>query len=94
LYQQKTGVPVRVPLPPDLSANLAKLTLTGGLLFCFEIRRPESVADHYRGKLAVAGKAAGVGNAHPHRFRDTFAVRLLEKEYRSKPFRSCSDTRM
>jgi integrase/recombinase XerD len=79
LYQQKTGVPVRVPLPPDLSLDLSKLTLTGGYYFILNSDRTSSVADRYRRKLAAAGKAAGVSNAHPHRFRDTFAVRLLEK---------------
>jgi integrase/recombinase XerD len=79
LYQQKTGVPVRCPLPPDLVADLAKQPTTGGFYFVVQSDNFMSVAEYYRQKLAKAGNAAGVENARPHRFRDTFAVRLLEK---------------
>jgi integrase/recombinase XerD len=79
LYQQKTGIPVRVPLPPDLIADLAKQPTTGGFYFAVASDNPISIAEYYRQKLTKAGKAAGVANARPHRFRDTFAVRLLEK---------------
>lgn len=90
LYQAKTGQPVWVPLPPDLVADLQKLTLTGGFYFAVESDRPETVAEYYRVKLTKTAEAAGLipkkqkgverkNVFHPHRFRDTFAVRLLEK---------------
>ena len=78
LYQQKTGQPVWVPLPPDLMADLGKLPLTGGFYFAVESDKPPSIAEYYRQKLAKAGESAGVPHAHPHRFRDTFAVNLLQ----------------
>jgi integrase/recombinase XerD len=78
LYQQKTGVPVWVPLPPDLLSDLSALTLTGGYYFVVESAFPVSVAEYYRQKLKKAAKAAKVDDAHPHRFRDTFAVNLLQ----------------
>jgi len=79
LYQQKTGVPVRVPLPPDLVKDLGKLKLVAGKYFVTQSERPEAIAENYRLKLNRAAKKAKVSNAHPHRWRDTFAVRLLEK---------------
>jgi site-specific recombinase XerD len=33
---------------------------------------------HHSRKLAL-GKRAGIGGAHPHRFRDTFAVDMLSR---------------
>ncbi len=72
-------MPVRVPLPTDLIADLTKLTLVGGFDFVVESELPSSVAEYYRVKLGKAATKAKVKGAHPHRFRDTFAVRLLEK---------------
>ncbi|MGH9452040.1 MAG: recombinase family protein [Terriglobia bacterium] len=42
-------------------------------------RHPRRVAEYYRGKLLRAAKKAKVEDAHPHRRRDSLAVRLLEK---------------
>jgi len=78
LYQQKTGVPVWVPLPPDLLADLAQVKPTGGFFFVVESDHSVSVAEYYRQKLTKAAKLAKVEHAHPHRFRDTFAVNLLQ----------------
>lgn len=88
LYQQKTGVGVRVPLPPDLIADLEKLPLTGGFYFVVKSENPVSIAEYYRVKLKKAGKLAGVANAHPHRFRDTLPADFLRKACRSKRFQS------
>ncbi len=79
LYQQKTGVPVRVPLPPDLLRDLKKLAPFAGMYFRVASERPASIAEYYRVKLLKAAKKANVAHAHPHRWRDSFAVRLLEK---------------
>ncbi len=79
LYTQKTGVPVFVPVPPDLLTDLGNLALTAGYYFAVESDKPSTVAEYYRIKLRKAAHACGVKNAHPHRWRDTFAVRLLEK---------------
>lgn len=74
LYTQKTGVPVMCPLPPDLLADLEKLSPVGGFFFAIESERPESIAEYYRVKLARIDK-----KFRPHRFRDTFATNLLLK---------------
>jgi integrase len=91
LYQQKTGVPVWIPLPPDLVADLRTLKPVGGMYFATESDYPASIAEYYRQKLFKAAIEAGLmqkrkkgeprrkNPIHPHRFRDTFAVRLLEK---------------
>jgi integrase/recombinase XerD len=76
-YAQKTGHPVWVPLPPDLIDDLAKIPLIGGFYFVVESDRAITVAEYYRVKLEKAAKKAGVLKAHPHRFRDSFACRLL-----------------
>jgi len=91
LYTQKTGTPVMLPLPPDLLHDLSQLPLTGGFFFAVQSTAPVSIAERYRQKLNQAAIKAGLGKkkvkgtprgknvVHPHRFRDTFAVRLLEK---------------
>jgi integrase len=73
LYQAKTGQPVWVPLPPHLVEELAELPLTGGYYFAVESDNPTSIAEYYRKKLHKIQNGF-----HAHRFRDTFAVRLLQ----------------
>jgi integrase/recombinase XerD len=80
LYMQKTRVPVRVPLPDFLVHELGQLPLTGG--YYFWNRNGESklatATGNARRTFRKLFKAAGLkGHAHPHRLRDTFAVRLL-----------------
>ena len=91
LYSQKTGTPVRIPLPPDLLQDLCHLKLVGGFYFAVESSDPMNIAEYYRRRLNKVAIAAGLAHPrkkgsprtkhaiHPHRFRDTFAVRLLEK---------------
>jgi len=73
IYQAKTGQPVWVPLPPDLVQDLGKLTLVGGYYFAVESEKPESIAEYYRKKIHKIQDGF-----HAHRFRDTFAVNLLQ----------------
>jgi len=81
LYQQKTKVPVYVPLPEFVVSELAKLPLTGGYYFWKREGDSdlETATGNARRAFRKAFKAAKLaGHAHPHRFRDTFAVRLLQ----------------
>jgi integrase len=90
LYTQKTGTPVLCPLPPDFLADLQKLPLVGGFYFAVQSVAPVSIAERYRQKLNQAAIKAGLGKKkvkgtprekniiHPHRFRDTAAVRWLQ----------------
>lgn len=79
LYTQKTGVPVYVPVPDSLTNLLAGLKPVGGYLFLRgESTRLETCTDLWRRQLRHVFKSAGIKNGHPHRFRDTFAVELLQ----------------
>lgn len=78
LYQAKTKAWVFVPVPPVLQEALAKSTLRGGYYFLRgESTRLETVTDLWRRTLAKVFTSAGIPDAHPHRFRDTFAIALL-----------------
>jgi len=91
LHTEKTGVPVFLPLPPDLVGDLQQLPLVGGFYFATESDNPISIAEYYRQKLLKAAVKAGLmekrkkgeprrkNPVHPHRFRDTFACNLLMK---------------
>ena len=50
----------------------------------------ETASDLWRRKLAVVFKAAKVEGGHPHRFRHTFAIELLN-DYRLKAGRILDD---
>jgi len=81
LYQQKTKVPVYVPLPDFVVSELANLPLTGGYYFWKREGESdlETATGNARRAFRKAFRAANLaGHAHPHRFRDTFAVRLLQ----------------
>lgn len=79
LYTQKTGVPVYVPIPDSLTNLLAGLNPVAGYLFLRgESTRLDTCTDLWRRQLARVFKNAEISNGHPHRFRDTFAVELLQ----------------
>jgi integrase/recombinase XerD len=79
LRQEKTGEPVYVPLPLFLVQELNALPLFYDYFFVSGSIRKETVANNWRRKLDKVFENAGVEGAHPHRFRDTFAVNLLSK---------------
>lgn len=80
LRTEKTGTPVYVPIPEFVVAELKSLPLHGG--YFFWRRAGESLLDTATGNarraLRKISKAAGIKGMHPHRFRDSFAVGLLE----------------
>lgn len=79
LQTRKRRKTVRIPLHPDLAASIAAhlrvLRSRGPLLFPATHGRPLSMAQRLRRLCA----AAGIENGHPHRFRDTFSVELLQR---------------
>lgn len=79
LRQEKTGEPVYVPLPPSLVEELRAIPLTNGHFFCTGVGRKQTTTNNWRERLNKVFKDAKVDGAHPHRFRDTFAVNLLNK---------------
>jgi integrase/recombinase XerD len=80
LYTAKTGTPVYIPIPEFLARELAARPVHGGYLFLRgESTRLDTATDMWRRQLAKVFTRAGIAGAHPHRFRDTFAVSLLER---------------
>lgn len=78
LYTHKTGVPVYVPLPNvavDALESMPKKTPQ--YFFWTGQGKPETMAGNARRTLRRLFRRAGIPDAHPHRFRDTFAVELL-----------------
>lgn len=77
----KTGVPLKVLLHPDAVAALEALPAPGGNPTYFFWSGNGDIDDCSKSlwrTVARIGKLAGV-HAHPHRFRDTFAVELLTR---------------
>jgi integrase/recombinase XerD len=79
LYSAKTGVPVRVPLPPVTLDALAVLPIAGDCYFWSKEGLPKTRVANFQSMLTSVFKTAGVTGGHAHRFRDTFAVELLLK---------------
>ncbi len=80
LYMAKTGVPVYVPLPAFLVEQLARTPFRhGSYWFWAGVSTVEATADVWRDRLVRAAAKVGVRNAEWHRFRDTFAVELLNQ---------------
>lgn len=78
LYTQKTGVPVNTILPDFvLEALDTAPRLTEKCLFWDGSLKLETIVGSWRKRLARLFELAKVERAHPHRFRDTFAVELL-----------------
>jgi integrase len=78
LYTQKTGVPVWLPLPDECLDALEKMRSSSAQYFFWSGtgNKKSAIADWQRalGKLSVL---SGV-HVHAHRFRDSYAVGLLE----------------
>lgn len=77
LYTQKTGVPVRIPLPPDCIAALGKMKGNAQYFFWTGEGLPKTRVGNFQVMLTKLFKKAGVVGGHAHRLRDTFATGLL-----------------
>lgn len=81
LYTQKTGVPVHCPLPAFLIEELKAMPIKSPRYWFWSGAGDfEAVAENYRKLFRRIMKEAKIHGAHPHRFRDTFAVELLLKD--------------
>jgi len=76
LYTQKTGQPVWMPLPPVVVEAFEPLAFRP---FWSGDCEPKSAVGDWQRTLARFFKIAGIQGGHAHRFRDTFAVRLLSR---------------
>jgi integrase/recombinase XerD len=72
---QKTRVPVCVKLHRDAIDALNSLPAQGE--YFFQTTNHKAAIARVRYIVKAVGKEAGVKNAHPHRWRDTFASELL-----------------
>jgi len=80
LRRMKTGTRVYLPLPPFVMEALNALTpYQGKYYFWTGDGLADTQAGNYRRTLRKLCDQAKVSDAHPHRFRDTFAVRLLRE---------------
>lgn len=77
LYTQKTGTPVCVPLPP-MVVDAMKSCGNDKYFFWTGEGKPKSAMSSWDRTIRRVAKIAEVSDAHVHRFRDTFAVSLLE----------------
>ncbi len=77
LRQEKTGHPVYLRLHAEAAAALRGLPVEGEYFLWSGRGRLSSAIGSARRTIDLLGKLAGVARAHPHRFRDTFAVGLL-----------------
>lgn len=82
-YQMKTSEWVDCPIPPEVAAAIAAAPhLSDAGLFIpprYSRTDPRTIANSlHSGYLKPLSTLSGVTNIHAHRFRDTFAVRLLE----------------
>jgi len=78
LYTAKTGTPVMCPLPKDLIKEMHALPGDRYFFWNGACKLATLFGKYYRAFLALAVQAQ-VPKPHFHRFRDSFAVSLLEK---------------
>jgi integrase len=80
LYTQKTGTPVWIPLPPHVVDALAACPSENNKHVFWNGRcLRTSAVKIWEATFQTVFKKAGIERGRIHRFRDTFAVRLLEK---------------
>jgi integrase len=78
LYTQKTGTPVRCPLPEFVLDALAAFEPETARYYFWTGESEKDVCSRlWMKKLQWVFKKVGVKKGHSHRFRDTFAVGLL-----------------
>lgn len=80
LRTQKTGTPVYLPLPPVVLSALEELEeVHPEYYFWTGTGTPKSALSVWDRTLRRLFEIADIKGGHSHRFRDTFAVSLLEK---------------
>lgn len=79
LYTAKTGTPVYIPLPATVIDSLKALDTGNAWYFWTGKGKPVTAVAHWQRSLQSLFVLAAVNDAHSHRFRDSFAVALLEK---------------
>jgi site-specific recombinase XerD len=84
LYTAKTGTPVYVPLPEFVLNALAAIPkISDRYFFWTGGSKIDSATGDWQRTLKAVFDQAGVTDGHAHRFRDTFAVGLLNRMHQS-----------
>ena len=79
LHTQKTGTPVYLPLPPVVLSALKEIgEIHPDYYFWTGTGKPKSALSVWDRTLRRLFEIAEIKKGHSHRFRDTFAVSLLE----------------
>jgi integrase/recombinase XerD len=79
VYTQKTGVPVNVLLPEFVAQSLSAVPrVTEERFFWNGVDSLDAVVGSWQRRLRKLFEIAKIENGHAHRFRDTFAVELLQ----------------
>jgi integrase len=77
-FTQKTGVAVNTVLPNFVVKALDSTPQVIGRHFFWNgTHNLDAIVGSWRRRLSLLFELADVSDAHPHRFRDTFAVELL-----------------
>jgi integrase/recombinase XerD len=80
LYTQKTGVPVYLPLPEFVLDSLREIEKSSRKYYFWTGNgKITTRVGNLARSLSALFSLAGVEGGHAHRFRDTFAVELLQK---------------
>jgi site-specific recombinase XerD len=80
LITRKTDVHVDVELPPHVTRALSTIRPKSDLYFFWTGNGAiETAVKDWQGRLLEIFTGAGINGGHPHRFRDTFAVAMLER---------------
>jgi integrase len=79
LRRAKTGVPVKVVLPEKVLAALSEVNDFTERYFWNGVGKVTSAVGIWERTFKRLFQIAGIEDGHPHRFRDTFSVELLNK---------------
>ena len=77
LYQAKTGTPVWIPVPKQVTDALRDCDDGNPYFFWSGIGKLKSMLTEWQERLKKVFVIAGIPDGHGHRFRDTFACALL-----------------